>query len=109
MALTVNISLDVPDLPDDDVWFANAAAWTEYWRDISVEATFDAVANSLYAETNYDTSLMGVTITDDTGAQHSLATVAIITSLLARLDTLNTSYKTLRDELKVAGLLENSQ
>lgn len=109
MPLSVSISLDVPPLPDDDVWFANAAAWTEYWRDIDLEATFNAIVNTLYAEQNYDYTLPAPVIRGDDGADYALVTVAMLSSLINRVDTLNTSYKTLRNELKAAGLLTNSQ
>lgn len=109
MALTVEISLDVTPLPDDDVWFANAAAWSEYWQNINIEATFDALNNALYVESPYDMALVSPTITADDGAPYNLATEEMISSLLNAYNTLNTSYKLLRNELKAAGLLTNSQ
>lgn len=34
MPITASISIVVPALPDNDIWFANSAAWSNYWDDI---------------------------------------------------------------------------
>lgn len=109
MGLQVTISFDVPPLPDDDIWFANAAAWSEYWGSIDVVAEFDALVNALYVPTDFDLTLLSPVIMGDDNVQYALCTKEQLLSLLIKVNTLDASYQTLRNELKVAGLLENSQ
>lgn len=109
MSLSVNISLDVPPLSDTDVWWANAAAWSEYWRDINLQASFDSVTNTLYVPSAYNLALVSPVITADDNTQWSLATKQQMESLLLKVNTLDANYQTLRNELKAAGLLDNSQ
>lgn len=109
MGLSVSISLDVPPLLDDDIWFADAAAWSEYWREIDLVATFDAINNTLYVPVAYDYTINAPTVTADDNVAYALVTKEMVLSLIARYDTLETNYKILRNELKAAGLLQNSQ
>lgn len=108
MALTVSFSLDVTPLPDNEVWFANSAAWTNYWRNLTISAELDSAANAIYVEVPYN-SLLGYFTLNYLGVDYALATQEQFTSLLSSFNTLNASYKQLRDDLKNAGFILNSQ
>jgi len=106
--LTANISLVVPPLPDNDVAFANSAAWTNYWRNIQIAATFDPAVNSIYAESAYDNSIPQIDFNWN-GVDISVPSIAQYNSLLLAYQTLNTNYKNLRDVMKAAGFITQSQ
>lgn len=38
----VNITIALPALPDNDIWWANNAAWQEYWNGSSLTINIDA-------------------------------------------------------------------
>lgn len=107
MPITASISINVPALPDNDVWFANAAAWSNYWTDISGDVTLDPIAVTVYTETAYSAP-GGVYVLEVDGVEHSLATEEMFNSLKACYDTLNASYKALRLALYNAGLIDNT-
>lgn len=109
MPITATIQINVPALPDNDVWFANAAAWTNYWTDITGDVTLDAIATTIYAATPYNVPGTDPYVLDVDGIEYRLATEAMINSLVARVQTLNDSYELLRNELKNAGLITNAQ
>lgn len=103
MALNANITLAPPALSDSTVWFANAAAWNNYW--IATPATVAiSITTTAYVETAYDATLQPYALNVD-GVDYLLATKAMLDSLKARVDALNTSYVALRTALKTAGLI----
>ena len=108
MALTANIVLVVPTLPDADIWFANAAAWTNYWRNITAEANFDGADTTIYVPVPYDTALEPAHLNMD-GVEYDLVTIQMFQSLQSRYDALEASYEDLRTQLKDAGLITNAQ
>lgn len=108
MAIEFTIALNVPALPDNDIWFLNSAAWSNYWQNIDVEATLTPITNDPYVPVAYDTGLQYTVLNVD-GVDYLLPTLAMFTSLLNAFNALDLSYKTLRDELKTAGLLTESQ
>lgn len=108
MALTVNINLDVPDLEDNGVAFANNAAWKNYWSNINLTATFDPAVNDLYNEVPINGALT-YTEFELEGNVYDVVGKLQFDNLLAAYAALNNSYKNLRDVLKAAGLITESQ
>ena len=103
MPLTVSINLDVPELQDNGVAFQNAAAWTNYWSNVQLVATFDPVTNTKYTDIVYDNTLSFVTISGN-----EVPTKAQFNSLLADYTALKVNYKNLLNVLKAAGLITQS-
>lgn len=108
MGLTVNINIAVPDLPDNDVWFANAQAWKNYWRNIGGDASIEPAATDKYVASTYNNALVPVAF-NYLGVDYVVPTVAMFQSLLNRVDVLNNAFEAMRTQLKDAGLIENAQ
>ena len=105
---TASATLDVTALPDNDIWFANSQAWSNYWKGQTVDITFDAAATTIYAASAYDNTLQPYVLNVD-GVDNVLATNAMFTSLLARVNALNASYEALRTQMRDAGFITNAQ
>jgi hypothetical protein len=108
MAITATISVNVSALPDNAIWFANSAAWSNYWSDITADVEVDAVANTIYDPEPYNNALQHYTLNVD-GVDVPLATKLQIDSLIAQVAALDASYQQLRTEMRNAGYLENAQ
>ena len=106
--LTASINLDVPALPDNDVAFANNAAWQNYWSHIDITATFEGADNAIYVEQAYDNNAEGHVLQYE-GVEYNVASKAQFDSLLLAYQTLNTNYKNLREALKNAGIITEAQ
>lgn len=102
MPLSATIQLDVPELPDASVWFANAAAWHNYWRDIGATVVFDPAETDAYIAVPFDDDIEYVAV-DVNGDIHNLIPQAMFESLKARLDAVEASYAALRLALVEAG------
>ena len=107
MALTASISINVPALPESDIWFANAAAWSNYWNDISGDVEFDPVVTQVYADSVFVD--VGDYVMNVDGVEFRLVQKATFDSLKNRLDVLNDSYEQLRTELRNAGIITQAQ
>lgn len=106
--ITAEIIINVPDLPDADIWFANSAAWTNYWRNLVGEVTFNPAATTIYVPVNFDNTLPPADfIVDD--IHNVVPTIAQFNSLVAQLAALAASYQALRTQLKDAGFITLSQ
>lgn len=103
--MTATISISVTPLTDNEIWFANAAAWTNYWDGVSGVVTLTPVATASYVSSPYNNSLAPSQITIDADV-HVLATHAQLMSLKTELQVLNASYANLRTELYNAGLID---
>jgi len=108
MALTATIVLTVPDLPDADVWFANNAAWSNYWKDVSAEVEFDPIPTTIFLPPIVDETQPIYDMVID-GVDYNVPSNALFQSLLTAFKTLLTSYENLRSELKDAGLITDAQ
>ena len=108
MAITASISLTVPALQENDTWFANAQAWTNYWKDVSGVVTINPVATSTYTSAFYDVSKNPLELVID-GTSYVFPTVAMLESLLNKVTVLDSSYQLLRNELVAGGLITNAQ
>lgn len=104
MPLNVNINLVVPDVPENDVWWANAAAWKNYWRHIDLVATFDGAATDPYNEFAYDNTLQNVQIVYD-DVPTDVPTLAQHNSLVNAYNALNADYKLLKQTLVDLGII----
>lgn len=107
MALTASFNLAVPALPDNQVWWANAAAWSNYWKDINVAVTFDPATTNIYVQTNYDVSIPFVVMNVD-GIDQSLPSYAQHQSLVAAFVSLQTDYVLLKTAMKNAGFISQA-
>lgn len=109
MALNASISIVVPPLTDQAVWFANAAAWSNYWQNINLEATFDPAATVKYVAQPYDAAAhVAPTLTID-GQDFVLCSKAMFDALLNQLNVLDLAFQQMRTDLKDAGFIDNAQ
>lgn len=106
--ITFTLTLNVPELPENDIWFANANAWYNYFRSVSAEASVDATTVQLYSPVAYNDALEGSAFyIDDT--LYNVPTTEQFNSLKAQLAALDSSYKQLRTELRDAGYIDKAQ
>ena len=103
--MLANISISVPALPDNDDWFVNRQAWTNYWRDVTAAVTFVPVEVEQYVEAAFDATLEPC-IQNIDGTDFVLVTKAMFDSLRNRIDTLNQDYIDFRTQLETQGLIE---
>lgn len=102
--LQANINLSVPALPDNQVWFANSAAWSNYWKDINVNVVFNPAASVIYPNTNFNAALPFVAMNID-GVIQNLPSYDQFNSLLTAFIALQTDYVALKTVLKNAGFI----
>lgn len=108
MPITATVSINVPALPENDIWFANSASWSNYWADITANVEIDPVTTTVYASSPYDDNLEPHTLNVD-GVETVLATNAMFESLKLELQTLNAAFQTMRTQLRNAGLITQAQ
>lgn len=108
MALSGNVQFNVPALPNNDIWFANAQAWTNYWQGIAATVDLNAAATNLYVPVAYDDTIQPPVFNID-GVNYQLATFTMIVSLLARIAALDAAFQDLRTAMKNAGYITNAQ
>ena len=106
--MTATVSITVAPLPENDIWFANAAAWTNYWSDMTADITIDAIATVTYVPDPYNATLAPHDVMIDS-QQCIFPTWDQFVSLKEELQALNASYQLLRNELRNAGLITNAQ
>lgn len=108
--MTATITFNVDPLTDNTVWFANAAAWNNYWSTVDASVDIDPITTTVYTESTYNTGLSaGMPIVSIAGTDYVLATKDAFDSLLAMVNALNSSYKTLRTEMYNQGLISAAQ
>ena len=108
MALTASINITVAPLPEDDVWFANSQAWTNYWRDVNGTVSLDPATTTVYTSYAYNSALPVCDILVD-DIPYKLVTKDMFDSLMARVDHLNTTFELMRNQLKLAGFITEAQ
>jgi len=102
------VSISVPDLPDADVWFANSAAWTNYWKNLTAQLEFNGAATTVFVPVNFDNTLPPADfVVDD--VHNVVPTIEQFNSLLAAFNALAASYQDLRTQLKDSGFITNAQ
>lgn len=107
MGLTAAFNLAVPALPDNQVWWANAAAWSNYWKDINVSVTFDPAVTNIYIQTAYDVNLAFVQF-NISGVDQTVPSYAQHQSLVAAFVSLQTDYVALKTAMKAAGFISQA-
>jgi len=105
MAITFSINLNVTPLTDNTVAFANAAAWNNYFNDLSADATLTPIDVTGYSAVSYNSALTphSLTVGSDT---YIFPTQDMFTSLLNAYQNLAANYAILRGELYAAGLID---
>ena len=109
MGLNISTTVQVPPLSDNEVWFASAAAWNAYWTSIPLVVNIDGADTSIYTEVLPDYTLKSVQMNLQDGTTEKFVTEAQLDTVLVYLNTLNTAFKNMRDEMKAGGLITNSQ
>lgn len=104
MPITATVSLNVTPLVDNEIAFANAAAWNDYFNNLSGEVELDAIATTGYTDSPYDTALTPHQLTVD-AVVYVFPTLDMFTSLRAQVQQIDSNYITLRAELYAAGLI----
>jgi len=106
MGLSATISLSVPALPQNDVWFANSQAWTNYWANIDGTVTITPAATSVYTEVPFIATLYNaVQLNVDGTLYPPLVGVDMFNGLVNRVEALNTAFIKLRTDLYAGGLI----
>jgi hypothetical protein len=105
----VNIGASLPVLPDNDVWFANGAAWSNYWKQVNFEgdASFDSIVVPDFQYYVYDASFVGTPVTID-AVDYIFCGYEAALELQAQLVALEQSYRQMRAAMKVAGLISEN-
>lgn len=122
--IVVPLSLNVPALPDNDIWFANAAAWSAYWAQAGL-----FTANIPAATINdYGVVKQGNTLAYSTTPLADTQTVSLqldplgngvfetvympraesFALLKERVEEMETNYKNLKAALEAAGIINNA-
>ena len=104
MPITVTISLNVTPLVDNEIAFANAAAWNDYFNNLSGDAVIEPVTVTGYTDSPYDSALQPHQLTVDAQV-YIFPTIDMFNSLKAQVQQIDTNYITLRAELYAAGLI----
>lgn len=108
MALTASIRLNVPALPQNDVWFANAQAWSNYWRAIEADLEFDPITTTKYNAVAFDSTIEPTYINID-GVVHVVINKEMFDSLKATVTALDQAFKDMRNQLKNEGVITEAQ
>lgn len=103
--ITATVSLNVTPLVDNEIAFANAAAWNDYFNNLSGEVELDAISVSVYTDSPYDTALTPHELTVD-AMLYRFPTLDMFTSLQTQVAQLDQNYIALRSELQLAGLIQ---
>lgn len=104
MALQANINLVVPPLDDNTVWWANAAAWSNYWKDINLNVNFNGADTLAYNQLPYDGTINFVRLNVD-GNNQDVPSLQQHVSLVAAFNALQAEYVAFKTALKNAGYI----
>lgn len=120
--IPVTFSANVPALPDNNIWFANSAAWSNYWLDGVFSANLPVADTSDYGLVKQanTTAYAAVALTDTayytlqldllgTGVLTNVSVPSLATTdnLVAVVKTLATNYQLLITALLNAGIINN--
>ena len=110
MALEATLTIAAPALIDNTIWFTNAASWNNYWASVPATVSISAIDTTRYTERTYNTGLSaGAPIMNIAGVDYIVVTKPMFDDLLAMVNNLNDSYKTMRNELRAGGIITNAQ
>lgn len=105
MPITATVSLNVTPLVDNEIAFANAAAWNDYFNNLTGNVEIEAITVTGYTDSPYDSALQPHQLTVDAGQVYIFPTIDMFNSLKAQVQQIDTNYITLRAELYAAGLI----
>ncbi len=104
--ITATVSLNVTPLVDNEIAFANAAAWNDYFNNLSGVVQLDAITTTSYTDSPYDDTLTPHQLTVGSDV-YVFPTLDMFTSLRSQVNQLDQSFISLRNELYAAGLISN--
>lgn len=113
----VNVNINLPALPDNDIWWANSAAWQAYWNSatltISVDMATTAAAGVVKMAATVAFVPSGIANQDFAnliidGVPVVVPTQANFNELKAAVANLNTSIAALRTAMVNAGQINNA-
>jgi len=102
--ITATVSLNVTPLVDNEIAFANAAAWNDYFNNLSGKVELEAITTSGYTDSPYDNALQPHQLTVD-AMVYIFPTLDMFNSLKTQVGQLDQNYIALRRELYAAGLI----
>lgn len=102
--LSATIVINVTPLTDNEVWFQNAAAWNNYWTNVSGEVTLQGATTTPYVPLQYDNTKLPCNIKID-GVDYAVVTMDQFQSLLNVVINLDQSYQLLRGQLYGGGII----
>jgi hypothetical protein len=112
---TINVSLNVPALPDNDIAFANAAAWQSYWAGANFQCIINQATTGIYGvvltalTTTYNdpgtTADVVSTFADINAVNHVLVLQSSFDELKTQVAALNAAVKQMRGAMVTAGLI----
>jgi len=105
MPITISLALNVTPLVDNEIAFANAAAWNAYFNNLSGTAELDPIDVAGYTAVAYDYDLTPHSLTVDS-MNFIIPTLDQHNSLVNQVAAMASSYATLRGELYAAGLID---
>lgn len=102
--MTLTVNLNVTPLNDNDVAFATAQAWNNYWYDVQATAILNPISVATYTQVPYDNTLQPIELNYG-NIVYDIPSTDMFTNLLNAYTALNTSYQALRTALINAGLI----
>lgn len=104
MPITASATFNVDPLTDNEIAFANAAAWNNYFSAVPVDIELAPITVTIYGPVAYvDSAPYDLTI--DGGDRYVFPSLTQFNSLLAAYTALANNYQLLRAELYAAGLI----
>lgn len=112
----VNVTINLPALPDNDIWWANSAAWQAYWNSATLTISIDPATTAAYGVVKMAATVAFVPlaianqdfvnlIIDD--VPNLVPTQANFNELKTAVANLNTSIAALRTAMSNAGQINN--
>lgn len=102
--ITATISLVVPPLEDNEIAFVDAAAWNNYFNNLTGDVTIDPLTVTGYTAIPFDTGLPPYSLTVDS-EEFVFPTLTQFNSLRDAYNALASNYQLLRNELYAGGLI----
>lgn len=106
MGIAATVSFNVPALANDDIWFLNAAAWSNYWAAVPATIDINAVITAQYIPQAFDPTLPVYDLRID-GVDKNMPSMDLFNSLAIQVQALDGSFQNLKAALKAAGLITN--
>lgn len=108
MALDLTISMSVPALPDNGIWFANAQAWSNYWNAVGGTAELVPIDVTPFVAHTWPVPDLDPAVFQIDGVDYVVCTKAMFEELKEKVDALETAFATFRTELYDGGLIDQA-